>query len=38
MEMSYWGAALVFLIAMSRRGDERREKREEDESPLLLSF
>lgn len=30
MEMSYWGSALVLLIAMSRRGDERRE----DEFPL----
>lgn len=27
MEMSYWGAALVLLISMSRRGDERREER-----------
>ena len=25
--MSYWGAALVSLISMSRRGDERREER-----------
>lgn len=35
MEMSYWGAALVLLIAMSRRGDERREA---GMSPLFLSF
>lgn len=27
MEMSYWGAALVLIIAMSGRGDERREGR-----------
>lgn len=27
MEMSYWGAALVFLISMSRRGDKGREER-----------
>lgn len=46
MEMSYWGAALVLLIAMSRRGDGRREERMSSPckvfegmvlSPVLLS-